>query len=78
MLSSTAVVGALAQTTTKSLLSNLGEMKWLDKTVSVISGLGKATDAPTNDEEAFRMQGYHPFYEDLIPDGSPCLVSTSG
>lgn len=67
-------MGALAKSTkhTKTLLSNLGEMKWIDKTVSLISG--RSSDADDGNGRDFTIQGCHPFYEDVIASCQPSIV----
>ena len=75
LFSAEGAVGALTKTTahTKNLLSNLGEMKWIDKTVSLISG--RSTDSDTGGDPSFVVQGCHPFYEDIIARCQPSIVS---
>ena len=74
LFSASGAIGALSKTTqhTKSLLSNIGELKWVDKTVSLISGRRDDTDSA---DAAFTHQGCHPFYEDVIYNCQPSIVS---
>ncbi|XP_067933304.1 NBAS subunit of NRZ tethering complex-like [Watersipora subatra] len=73
MFSTEAAAGALSLTTkhTKNLLSNLGDMKWIDKTVSFISG--HSEDEGINKDNEFRAQGCHPFYEDIVDGCRPSI-----
>lgn len=64
-------VGALTTKHTKNLLSNIGDMKWIDKTVSMLSGRSSDLD---DGNAGFTRQGCHPFYEDIIENCRPSIV----